>query len=178
MCWDHNTYLQESNASGEKKTPRPINHPHKVSSSLHWFSLNYSLAAISSAWAVRKGNWGRWGGAGDGVPPASRFQVSAREGSGRTEMVEGLRGGRGRRECVCFNLLRRENFFSLHGWVFGLLCIVLGFSTAIWDRVLMFIKGRERLWFGGAREVPLPLLQPQDIFSGNFPLDLDFLLTR
>lgn len=41
----------------------------------------------------------------------------------------------------------------------------------------MYIKVREAV-VGGPGEVPHCLLQSQGIFSGNFPLGLDFLLTR
>lgn len=66
-----------------------------------------------------------------GFLPLPALKWTAREGSGRMEMVEGFRVGRGRRECVCFNLLKRDNFFSLQGGFLGLSCVVLGFCTAI-----------------------------------------------
>lgn len=66
-----------------------------------------------------------------GFLPLPALKWTAREGSGRMEMVEGFRVVRGRKECVCFNLLKRENFFSLQGGFSGLSRFVLGFSTAI-----------------------------------------------
>lgn len=44
--------------------------------------------------------------------PLPAFRWTEKENSGRMEIVEGLGVGRGRRKHVCFNLLRRDYFFS------------------------------------------------------------------